>query len=1278
MQGRTSAIWAMAASLVVARAEPDSGRGRHRHLYAVPAPGPVTVDGRLDDWDLSGQIETFVIEATRATQSAKFALMYNAEALYVSGEVRDPTPLMNRHDPKVEANRAWDADACQFRLCVDAAAGYPLLGESSAKYRGPNAPPDTRDDIVHMILWYYTDEGTANLQMDVGMSHRVPRPEWAPHGLVPREHYEGAYRKGEDGTGYTFEYRIPWTTLGARRALRAGDIVAGTVQFNWSAPDGLKTGGGASWAYDVITGPGFAYKEASIWGKIVFAEKGGLSREQVEAGVPRQRELPLEFVFEMPADRECTVQLFDRQGRSVRILVAQEPRPAGRNVERWDGLDQNGALLPPGEYVWKGICFDPLQAVFRFSAHNSGRPPYPTDDNRGGWGGDHGTPQAVCALPDGMLLSWSVCEYGWGIIRTDLDGRKLWGSKHAAVHMATDGQRLFIAGGHGFDAIEGVRILDVADARRIALPGGAAALAPPPGGDRAANTVSGLAWHQGRLYVTYERRDLMAVFDATNGRLLTTWPVTAPRRVAVGPDGTVWVVSDGKVRAGRVTPGDLQPPPAWHDRITDHLDDPQGLAVGAEGVLYVANQGALQCVAVFDDRGTLVRTIGKLGGRPARGTYDPAGMYQPGGIALDSRGRLWVAETVDGPKRVSVWDTVTGALAAEYFGGSSYFGYGFIDPAQPEEMYAHHVIWAVEWGTGQVRPKSTFWRPIAPNMAPAPEADGYAASRPFRVVTARNGRQYMWGKSRTGHRLMPVLLRREGDLYLPFAGLVTVDKGGDAGFGIRFVGENGQPLVPEARYFWQDGNGDQTLQREELTALPTKTFDRADFSWVDPDLTLWFSTGHCLRPTEITPAGQPRYDVSSIETTFLVGTPHAGGYFLRDEEGAIYTLAGRKDLTLARWDEAGRLQWQYDGILRWRDALNLPIVKAGRLWGMTGPMGVAGDYLAHQCYFGLNHIFRRDGMYVGSVLRDGRLGGRGPNEGQPEGQGGQFVRLQIGGRHRYFIVHGGQDSRVWEVTGLDTVQDLPGGRYVHTDEAVAKARAALSTHEAAQSRRPLLVARGRQALEVVDPVGRTLEDGRGFQVRLAYDAENLYARFDVTSPHELINAVPDPHILFRGGNCLDIQIAADPSAEASRQTAVPGDLRLLVTRRSEGHTVQPLGVLYRPKVAGFQGEPMVLTSPVGQESFDRIDVVDSVRLTYRKEAHGFTATVAIPHALTGLKLQPGQKLKLDLGYIFGNAEGTRTAVRVYLFNTSFTAGVVNDIPCESRLEPDRWGEALVE
>ena len=79
-------------------------------------------------------------------------------------------------------------------------------------------------------------------------------------------------------------------------------------------------------------------------------------------------------------------------------------------------------------------------------------------------------------------------------------------------------------------------------------------------------------------------------------------------------------------------------------------------------------------------------------------------------------------------------------------------------------------------------------------------------------------------------------------------------------------------------------------------------------------------------------------------------------------------------------------------------------------------------------------------------------------------------------------------------------------------------------------------------------------------------------------------------ILFRGGNVLDIQIATDTAADAKRKKPAAGDMRLLVTRKAG----KPFAVLYRPRVKGFAGKPIVLTSPTGSEAFDSIEVVESM------------------------------------------------------------------------------------
>lgn len=192
----------------------------------------------------------------------------------------------------------------------------------------------------------------------------------------------------------------------------------------------------------------------------------------------------------------------------------------------------------------------------------------------------------------------------------------------------------------------------------------------------------------------------------------------------------------------------------------------------------------------------------------------------------------------------------------------------------------------------------------------------------------------------------------------------------------------------------------------------------------------------------------------------------------------------------------------------------------------------------------------------------------------------------------------------------------------------------------------------------------------------AYDEKNLYVAYDVTAPAELVNSFQDLNLIFKGGNCLDIQLGANPSADPKRKKPAPGDVRILVTRQKG----KGFAVVYRPKVKDFTGKPIVLISPTGKESFDLIEIVRTVDMLYKKkrDGNGFNATVAVPLALLKLDPKPNTFIKMDLGYIFGNLLGNQAAVRAYWINNSFSANVTYDVPNESRLEPHEWGEAAVE
>ena len=91
-------------------------------LAVLPTPGAVTIDGRYDDWDLSGGI--FVcgdVETIRDTLSLWYHAMYDADNLYLLARWNDTTPLNN---PGVTSgDLGFRGDCLQTRVIV--AYGQP-------------------------------------------------------------------------------------------------------------------------------------------------------------------------------------------------------------------------------------------------------------------------------------------------------------------------------------------------------------------------------------------------------------------------------------------------------------------------------------------------------------------------------------------------------------------------------------------------------------------------------------------------------------------------------------------------------------------------------------------------------------------------------------------------------------------------------------------------------------------------------------------------------------------------------------------------------------------------------------------------------------------------------------------------------------------------------------------------------------------------------------------------------------------------------------------------
>ncbi len=173
----------------------------------------------------------------------------------------------------------------------------------------------------------------------------------------------------------------------------------------------------------------------------------------------------------------------------------------------------------------------------------------------------------------------------------------------------------------------------------------------------------------------------------------------------------------------------------------------------------------------------------------------------------------------------------------------------------------------------------------------------------------------------------------------------------------------------------------------------------------------------------------------------------------------------------------------------------------------------------------------------------------------------------------------------------------------------------------------------------------------------------LYAAFRTNEKDLLRNAGDAPNAPFKTGGALDLMLG--PGGDRKTDAAVPGDLRLLVTRVA-GKT---RALLYRAVVPGVK-DPVKFSSPWRTITLDRVeDVSADVQLADDGAGH---FEFSIPLKTLGAlyeKPQPGTKLRCDLGVLRGN--GAQTLQRVYWTNKA--TAIVSDVPSEAQLTPKLWG-----
>ncbi len=1087
--------------------------------------------------------------------------------------------------------------------------------------------------------------------------------------------------------------------------------------------------------------------------------------ESLRLAPPAETPPPIPIRFQLPEAGLVTLVIEDAQGNRVRNLVSEQPFPAGDNTAWWDGSDdllrdvdaaKHGLyhiptrLVSPGEYRVRGLWRKPLSLRYQMSVYSAGEPAWVTEDSTGCWLTNHTPPTSMAWIPAErtevnaplVMMGAFVSEGGHGLQWVREDGTKVGGqarvggvwtggptlavdlgekanANHAAyVGSIWEGELRLTAKTRSLGD-ETVLTLQLGEDRRpkdLKPDERPEPLVGFDGGDRR-YVLAGIAARDGLLVCSLVRQNELLLVDVAARKVLGRIPLRNPRGLAFDGEGKLLVLSERSlVRFDSLDQHEPAATPAPRPVIHKGLVDPRHVAIstrgkagGAARQFYISDRGEQHVVKVFDAQGKPLRVVGKPG-LPGEGPYDPRHMNEPNGLAVDSRGRLWVAEADFHPKRVSVWEA-DGRLAQAFHGPSEYGGGGVLDPQDRSRFYYKGLEFELDWQTGEDRLVRVFHRPdgllsahygpYSPDWPLYPESQRgarYFTSCYTHNPTSGDATAFLWRDEPHHARLVAgVGSAHEWPILKTEPFLAAWPEGVNAG-GERFR----NPAV----FAWSDANGDGLPQPAEVRMQKVE----AGGVTVMNDLSVVFARWG-EKAVKFVPRfakGIPRYDLSAAEVLVEGAQRPAssgGGQALTRPDG--WTILTNAPAPYSNYGLGGVL----DGKPRWSYPSPWPGLHASHeaavpdrpgmvvghtrlLGGWIEPPGEGGPMFGVNGNMGNMYLLTADGLFVATLFHDIRSR---PNWAMPRAVRNMDVSevslhdenfwpsLTQTKDGQVYVVDGGRTSLV-RVEGLETIRRIPAQTIAVGKDDLQRASdwfaAEAARKNAAGLRTPVEVALRAAPPKVDGDLSDWAEsarfaviDRRGTRANFnsnskPYDASaavcvangRLYAAFRTLEKDLLKNSGEEPDALFKTGGALDIMLATDAEADPTRRNAVAGDVRLLVTT-VEG---KPKAVLYAAVVAGTK-TPVRFSSPWRTITLDSVqDVTDE--LEFAADGAG-NFELSIPLETLGWEPQAGASYQGDLGVLRGN--GFQTLQRVYWSNKA--TAITSDVPSEAELVPRLWG-----
>ncbi|TDN70083.1 hypothetical protein B0G77_3532 [Paraburkholderia sp. BL10I2N1] len=506
--------------------------------------------------------------------------------------------------------------------------------------------------------------------------------------------------------------------------------------------------------------------------------------------------------------------------------------------------------------------------------------------------------------------------------------------------------------------------------------------------------ITGLAASDSTLYASNATHDRVEVYDAESMVQKTTWAVHEPGRIALAPDGTLWVLTD---TLGERAPG-IAHYTATGQRLNDELPLPADtvpvdLAVDGQGRVLVADNGPPQQVLFFSRSNGRYVASGALGERGGifsgvPGRPGPQRFNGLTAVGVDARGNVYVSTNGIGPRFAPIGAGL-GATLESYapdghqtwqLQGLLFVDGAWMDPSRPDSVYTGNKRFDLDLS----KPPGQEWKyaGFLSNRFKYPEDPVFSVDQWPGLPIARKlkGRTFlfltdMYADHLKIYRFDPA---RDGEVAIPSGFIAGRDRG------VTRVPN----APPGGDWIWRDANGNGRFDANEFTPNTSGAKLIGGWGWwVDSEGDIWRARDskgiYRFRFGGLDAIGNPVYSYSNL-TTYPVPAPftelHRAIYDPASD--SLYATGYTADLPVDHsfWKEAGRLLVRYDswstGKPVQRYAIPLPWdTKAKPIATVIG-LTVEGQYVFAVEPVGAVHVYDRDSGREVGVIRPGPEVGR--------------------------------------------------------------------------------------------------------------------------------------------------------------------------------------------------------------------------------------------------------------------------------------------------------------